>query len=635
MIGKVLSGRYDVLDRIGQGGMALVYRARDLTLNRTVAVKILRRQWAEDEELVERFNLEARAAASLDNRHVVHVYDVGSDDDVHYIVMELVHGKNLKDYLAERGPLEPREALGIIDQVAEALAEAHSRQIVHRDIKPQNILVTDDGLVKVTDFGIARAMASGTLVNTGSILGTAQYLSPEQARGKAVGPATDLYGLGVVLYEMLTGLPPFVGDSPIAVALRHVQEPIPDIRAQRPDLPPAVANLVERLLAKDPEERLQSADALRRQIAKALQNDTQSEEVAVIPKDVASAAPAPATSASRPKARRRWPWFAALGLLVLLLAGGAYAVDQWLVGPPPVRIPKVVGMELARAEHLLAGQGLKPIVIGQAPSSVIGKGRVLDETPSAGTALKPGGSVNLLVSSGPITLAMPLLVGQDRQAALATLSIQGLKASVSVVKSAAPAGLVIKQIPQQGAEVPQGTTVHLQVSNGKGASTTQVLVPNLSGMDTSSASAALNNANMVLGNVTWVYSTQSANTVIDQQPAPYSSAIPNGSVNVTLSKGVSPTSNGLPQNQSTISFAVPSGTAPNSLVKAVVTDQASNEEVYYQQVKAGQSVSFTVQWYGQAGQLVVYLNGQQQGPPTTLTPQKASSGSGNSASSGA
>jgi beta-lactam-binding protein with PASTA domain/tRNA A-37 threonylcarbamoyl transferase component Bud32 len=625
MVGKVLSGRYEILERIGQGGMAWVYRGRDLVLNRPVAVKVLRPPWSDDADLVERFHQEARSAAALSDRHVVQVYDVGADGESHYIVMELVEGTNLKDYLAAHGPLGVPEALAVAEQVAEALARAHARHIVHRDIKPQNILLTAEGVVKVADFGIARAMAEATLVNTGSLFGTAQYVSPEQARGRVSGPPTDLYALGAVLYEMLTGVPPYTGDSALAVALKHIQDPVPDPRERRPDLPAPVAQLVMRLLAKDPEDRPPSAEVVAAKL-RALRDAALRGE---------GAEPLPATRPPDVPARRRrplWPWL--VGLAALVLAGAAVLFARWIQGPPPVALPKVVGLPVAEAKSRLAALGLDPVVAGTAPSTVFGKGRVLTETPAAGTRVKPGSLVTLVVSSGPVTFSMPTVIGEDQQQAVSELKLLSLKVTVTTRTAHAAKGLVVAQSPSAGQSVTQGSTVRIVVSAGEPAPPATAVVPNLSGMDTATAAAALNGVGMTLGNVTWAYSTESANTVIDQDPAPAAQVTPGGSVNVTMSKGISPQSQGQPQNESTVSFTVPAGAPSPSWVKAVVTDAAGNEEVYYQQAQPGQTVSFTVVWYGSHGQLVVYLNGQQQGPPTSLTPGNSPSPGGTNGGQG-
>jgi beta-lactam-binding protein with PASTA domain/tRNA A-37 threonylcarbamoyl transferase component Bud32 len=623
MVGKLLQGRYEVLDRIGQGGMALVYRGRDVVLNRRVAIKVLRRQFADDPRVVEDFHLEARAAASLDGPHVVLVYDVGAEDDAHYIVMELVEGQNLKDYLAQKGPLDPSEAVGIALQIADALAQAHARHIIHRDIKPQNILIAADGTVKVTDFGIARAMAGGTLVNTGSLIGTAQYLSPEQARGKAVGPATDLYGLGVVLFEMLTGAPPFAGDSPIAVALRHVQEPVPDVRERRPDVPESVARLVSRLLQKDPADRFPSAAAFQEQARQVLAgvvpaDDTEAARPAP-ERHPAPAATAPAASPGRGKRRARWPWLAALVVVLAIVAGGAVMAGRWLAGPAPRAVPKVVGLTLAEARNRLKRAGFSPVWQGNVPSATIPRGRVTSESPGAGVRLKPGALIGLLVSSGPFRVMVPSLKGEGQAMALQQLATMHLKGRLHTVNNGAPAGQVVSQEPAAGTMLAEGSWVTLNVSNGRASTPTAALVPNVTGLGTSAAAAALAQVNMMLGGLTYSYSTLPANTVIDQDPPPFSPAVANGGVNLVISKGVSPASQGQPENQNLLDYSIPFTVNPGSVLKVVVQDTAGNMEVYYEQVGPGQQVSIKVTWYGTSAQETTYLNGQQQGAPEPLS----------------
>ncbi|HBN94963.1 MAG TPA: serine/threonine protein kinase, partial [Firmicutes bacterium] len=260
MIGEMLANRYEILEKVGDGGMALVYSAKDHLLSRVVAVKILRAQFADDEEFVERFRREARSAASLSHPNIVNIYDVGETDHVHFIVMEFVQGKNLHDLVREHECFSQDIIVNVGKQIAMGLAHAHYHGIIHRDIKPHNILVTDEGRVKVTDFGIAQAMSTTNLTQTGMVLGSVRYFSPEQARGVNVQSASDLYSLGIVLYEMIAGHPPFRGESPIAIALKQIQEnPLP-LRDSRPDLDGDLEDLVLKLLNKDPKKRPSSAE---------------------------------------------------------------------------------------------------------------------------------------------------------------------------------------------------------------------------------------------------------------------------------------------------------------------------------------------------------------------------------------
>ena len=262
MSGRILSNRYELLERVGGGGMAFVYRARDLRLNRIVAVKILSPHFTSDEDFVRKFRREAQAAASLSSPSIVGVYDVGQDGDVHYIVMEFLHGKTLKQVLNENGPLEVSEVLQIGRQIAEALQVAHKHGVIHRDIKPHNIMLTADGHVKVTDFGIARAVTASTLTETGAMVGSVHYISPEQARGGIVGEKSDIYSLGVVLYELLTGQVPFAGDSMFSIALKHLQEQPRSVRELDPNIPVAVEQIVQKAMSKDQASRYQTAEEL-------------------------------------------------------------------------------------------------------------------------------------------------------------------------------------------------------------------------------------------------------------------------------------------------------------------------------------------------------------------------------------
>ncbi|MGA9175168.1 MAG: Stk1 family PASTA domain-containing Ser/Thr kinase, partial [Thermoactinomyces sp.] len=267
MEGKKLGGRYEIVSRVGGGGMAVVYKAKDLLLNRYVAIKVLSDSLSNDSEFIRRFSREAQAAASLSHPNIVNVYDVGKDHYTHYIVMELVEGPTLKQYIQERGPLPAQEAAAIAIQICDGLAHAHENQIVHRDIKPHNILLGANGRAKVTDFGIARAASSSTITQEGSVMGSVHYFSPEQARGGVIGEKSDLYSLGIVLYEMLTGRLPFDGDSAISIALKHLQEIPEDPRSINPNIPDALAEIIMRALDKDPNKRFGSA----REMMKAIQ----------------------------------------------------------------------------------------------------------------------------------------------------------------------------------------------------------------------------------------------------------------------------------------------------------------------------------------------------------------------------
>lgn len=633
VVGNILGNRYEVLERIGTGGMSLVYRARDITLNRLVAVKILKHQWAEDDEVVRRFDQEARAAASLVNRHIVQVYDVGRDEpDIHYMVMELVAGETLRAKIDRESPLDPKVAMDIADQVAQGLEVAHARKLVHRDIKPQNVLLTPEGEVKVTDFGIAYAATTGTLVNTGSLLGTVQYLSPEQARGKLIGPQSDLYSLGIVMFEMLTGKLPFESDSAIGVAIKHLQDEPPRIDALRPEVPAQVSDVVERALSKDPAERYQSAHALRQDIGRFLHPE----------KPVSEALPpvlrpneAPTRRTSRPAAeeddqpkRRKWlPWAIAAAIVLVLFGGGAYAFHRWL-NPPIETVPDVRGQTANRARVVLHQHQLVAVVRGHAFSSKVKKGSVVKENPSPGTQLKSGQSVVLILSSGPSSNVVPGLHKQDVYVAKAALKKLGFKVKTRTIAASLPQGEVVRQSPDGGQSAPVGSTVTLWVSSG--SAQTNALMPNLIGLTVTQAANQLAQSNVTVGTPSNQWSTEPVNTIMDQSPAPYSSLSGVTSVSVTVSKGPSPISHSLAQTTSKVRLPIPSSARPKSLLKVMVTDQAGNEEVFYKQVNPGETVPLTVTWYGSSASLFATLNGEVQ-PSQTLYPQNHSSSPSSSA----
>lgn len=628
MVGNILGSRYEVLERIGTGGMSLVYRARDITLNRLVAVKILKHQWAEDEEVVRRFEQEARAAASLVDRHIVQVYDVGRDEpDIHFMVMELVAGETLRAKIDREGPLAPEEAMRIADQVAQGLEAAHLRKLVHRDIKPQNVLITPEGEVKVTDFGIAYAATTGTLVNTGSLLGTVQYLSPEQARGKLIGPQSDLYSLGVVLFEMLSGRLPFESDSAIGVAIKHLQDEPPRLDQLRPGIPAAVADIVERALSKDPAERYQSARALRQDIDRYL--NPPPALVANQPEPVLTPERrgAKASNGSQSKKRRRWlPWAIVIAVILLLAGGTVYAYQRW-INAPLVSVPNVHGKSLHQARSLLAARTLSWTVDGHGYSETVAKGDVLSERPSAGSRVKSGQSVVLILSAGPLPVHVPNVSHEEVSAAKAYLRTMGLKVKVHHISSTLPAGEVVRQHPHGGRIVGQGSTVGLWVSNG--APKASGTMPDLIGMTPSQAASELARDNMTVGTPTQINSTEPPNTIVDQSPAPFSGLSGVSSVSVAISIGPTPISSSELESKTRIPITIASSARPHSLLKIVVTDAAGNEEIYYQEVNPNDAVDWTVSWYGQYAEAAISLNGTLLGTrrlvPNATSPAPSSS----------
>jgi eukaryotic-like serine/threonine-protein kinase len=432
----VLDDRYDVVRPLGSGGMGEVYLARDRVLGRDVALKVLRRQYAGDEEFAERFKREAMSAASLSHPNIVQVYDRGETEEGYsYIAMEYVPGGTLKERISREGPLEAADAAQLGAQVAEALGAAHDRGMVHRDIKPQNVLLTSRGGAKVADFGIARAGSSATISRTGSVMGTAGYMSPEQALGKPATPKSDLYSLGVVLYEALTGELPYTADNPIAVSMKHVNEPLRPPIELNPRIPRGMNAIVTKLLAKDPEDRYADADELADDlwrvnrglkpvsagVGRKRGQITQRNTLAST--NVTNKMPRPRPGPVPHRRRRRLPWLLVALAAILFALGtlgsvqavlGPDATFGWLdvfrgeqrspgqpAGPEKVKVPEVDGLTRSLAQKRLTDAGLAVGQVSSFPSDSVAAGRVLEPGIAAGTPVDPGTDVNLTISSGP------------------------------------------------------------------------------------------------------------------------------------------------------------------------------------------------------------------------------------------
>ncbi len=421
----VLGDRYTLVELLGDGGMAKVYLARDNSLDREVALKVLREQFAGDEEFVERFRREAMSVAALNHPGIVQVYDRGrTEDGTFYIVMEYVPGGTLKERIKGKGNLASGEAAGIASQVADALAVAHDRGIIHRDIKPQNVLLTASGEAKVSDFGIARAASAKTMTQTNSLLGTLAYMSPEQVRGERVGPASDLYSLGVVLYEMLTGELPYQGDDPIATAMKHLDEPPRNPQEMNSAVPEELDALVVKLLAKDPEDRYVSAASLSEDLRRVrdelppLAARLEDETTKQISLDTWKIRPAPTAAPGRrvsdPPASlgRRGTLVVSLVaflLGVVLLVGLAWALGWGTsnqatpdeVVAKRVEVPGVVGLSQDKAQKRLEKEGLKLGSQDEAPSGTVAENAVIEQDPVARTQVNRGSAVNVVISTGP------------------------------------------------------------------------------------------------------------------------------------------------------------------------------------------------------------------------------------------
>jgi beta-lactam-binding protein with PASTA domain len=556
LIDSLFDGRYRILKRIGSGGMANVYLAEDEVLGRRVAIKILNERHAGDEQFVERFRREAKSAAGLSHPNIVSIYDRGEAEGTYYIAMEHLDGRNLKELILARGPAPPRIAIDYARQILGALAFSHRNGIVHRDIKPHNVLLDSEGRLKVTDFGIARAGTS-QMTEAGSIVGTAQYLSPEQARGEAVDPRSDLYSLGVVLYELLTGHVPFGGDSPVEIAMKHLSTK-PKLPSElREGLPEELDLVVMRALAKDPDERYQTAEEFAADLERIAAGGGVSDRTADAATAIIAAPAAMPTTISRAptqvrtpayeapvyydydeRDRRRrsvWPWLLPL-LLILATIGVGFVVYQQiqeqLSESEPVAVPTVEGSRESLAVQQLVDRDI-PYEIEREPSTEQPRGFVFDQDPEGGKFINPKtDEVLLKVSTGPPTTTVPDVRGMSRDEAVRELTEAKLEPKVVKVPSDRPVDTVTGQDPPPGQRVEEGTAVRINVSSGP----RPIAVPNVVGQPYESAAATLQAAGLAVARRE-ADSNQPAGTVIDQNPAANTTAAKGSSVTLTVSKG--------------------------------------------------------------------------------------------------
>jgi beta-lactam-binding protein with PASTA domain/predicted Ser/Thr protein kinase len=474
---RVLGDRYEVEGVLGQGGMAKVFKGHDKVLGRPVAVKVLSPQYAGDDQFVSRFRREAQAAAGLNHPNIVSVFDTGSQQDVHYIVMEYVRGKTLRDTVRSEGPLHPERAAEIGAAVARALASAHEAGLVHRDIKPGNIMLTSDGEVKVMDFGIARTATGDTLTQTAAVLGTASYLSPEQAQGEPVDGRSDIYSLGCVLYEMVTSRPPFTGDSPVAIAYKHVRDdPVSPSRINS-DVPGDLEAVIMKAMAKNPANRYQSADEMKQDLERLLQGlptlatpvlgDTTEHLSRTRPEGTAVMTEVP--QEEEEEGRRRVWVIILVSLLVLGLLGLAafFLVRSLLEPAAPVTMPDVVGETEEDAVDILEGRGLQ-VNVETETHPTAPKGEVFDQDPDAGQEVEEGAEVTITVSRGPPKSEVPDVINQSEESAREELDAAGFGMVVTGEEASEdiPEGNVIRQDPEPGTRLAEGRTVSVVISTG-------------------------------------------------------------------------------------------------------------------------------------------------------------------------
>ncbi|MFB1081158.1 Stk1 family PASTA domain-containing Ser/Thr kinase [Jeotgalibacillus sp. JSM ZJ347] len=556
MIGKRLSGRYKVLRSIGSGGMANVYLARDMILDRDVAVKVLRMDYVSEGNMLKRFQREAQSATSLTHPNIVSMYDVGDEDDYYFLVMEYVEGMTLKQYIQEHSPLALDDAIHIMLQLTSAIAHAHHNGIIHRDIKPQNILIDQEGNIKITDFGIAMALSATAITQTNSVMGTVHYLSPEQARGGTASKKSDIYSLGIVMYELITGTLPYEGETPISIALKHLQSDLPRPSEVIQDLPQSLENVILKAAAKDPHYRYANADEMTDDLKTVLNPERASEPLfapapdleatKAIPiiRDRMDVMPSEDTKIHEPekqkekpkKKKKKWPWIMAL-IFILLLGGGVMAA-MGMFGPAQVQVPDVTGENIEDAEDIITEAGLTVGEVTYEPNEQTEEDIVLRSSPKATRSVDEGEAVNLTVSSGKETIEVDGYVGRNFSNTEDLIREAGFRIELTEQYDDAAEGTILEQDPREGEEVVPGDTVmRLVISQGP----EQSEVPDLTGY-TAEEIAAYEQENGISVTITREeYSGDyPAGTVISQNPEAGTMVEVGGSINIVTSLGAPP-----------------------------------------------------------------------------------------------
>jgi eukaryotic-like serine/threonine-protein kinase len=640
LIGRTFDTRYVIERKLGSGGMADVYLAEDQELGRRVALKLLDDRHASDEQFVERFRREAQSAAGLNHPSIVSIFDRGYAEGTYYIAMEYLDGRTLKELLVKNGPTPVPIAIDYARQILGALAFAHRNGIVHRDIKPHNIVVGSDGRLKVTDFGIARSGAS-QMTEAGSIVGTAQYLSPEQARGAPVDPRSDIYSLGIVLYEMLTGKVPFSGDTPVEIAMKHLSQ-VPEVpSALRPDVPHDLDAIVMRALAKDPEQRYASAEEMDADLARVARGVAVSRETEDAMTQVLSGAGAasaqtmvqrPRTTVSPPPAppayrtpgyydyeepadgRSIWPWLLALGLIIAGGIGGWFLytkIQDQLNKNTPVAVPDVMLLQRDLARLKVQQAGLTVQVV-KGTSETVPPGQVSAEDPPGGTKIGKGSTVTLTISTGKPKVKVPDVVGQDVASALTALASEGLQPKIRRIFSDKQPDTVTAQQPAAGDSVIKGTVVHINVSRGA----KPVPVPDVTGQPYANAKSALEGQGFqVVREV--IQSDLPPGTVVAENPPQGTSVARGTKISLSVSKG--PATTQVPdvtgQTQSTAESILNGAGLTPSVIYDPVTDPSQDGIVQSEDPPPGSDAK--------AGEVVIIHVGQLQtggGTDTGTTP---------------
>ncbi|TDP26910.1 Stk1 family PASTA domain-containing Ser/Thr kinase [Halanaerobium congolense] len=650
MQGKILNNRYKIIKEIGRGGMAIVYSARDTLLERTVALKMLRPEYKSDAEFIDKFRQEARAVARLSHPNVVSIYDIVVDDKRIYLVMEIVEGKTLKDIIKERNKLSIAESLEIARQIAAALSVAHGNQIVHCDIKPHNIILNDDMEVKVTDFGIARALSNSTVKVTETVVGSAHYFSPEQAKGGEIKAYSDVYSLGVVLYEMTTGELPFQGESPISVALKHIQQKPVEPSHINSDIPEEVNKLIMKAIAKDPADRYQDAYEMRQQITYCLknlknkgkkqtkkekfnadetkvmkkpdfsflnnsdhkQNNTNHKNTDKLQKNKNESKAGAENSDSKGENNNKYkkPLFIIAGILLFFLVsiGGVLFFFNQYTNVPIVQVPDIEGKSLSEARNMASEVGLSLLENEERVfSEELAENYIVNQQPRPGERIKQSRSINITVSKGPQLIKIPDFIGSSLREALIELDNLSLKSGdiQYIFRLSEEPGTVINQIPAAGAEVEKNSEVTLFVSRGE--RNISVRMPDLTGLEQAEAVNLIREKGLNVGQI----SVESSNRFIDGQVISQSikagEYLPRGiAVDFVISRG-STNSSAEDFHSNRISINVTG--SERREVRIVIEDDNGEEQVYQAVHEPGDNIVRDIQSQGET-ELRIYFDDQ-------------------------
>lgn len=639
ILGRILKGRYEIVEKIGDGGMALVYRARDTLLDRNVAVKILRPEYVSDEEFIRKFDKESKSAASLSHPSIVSVYDVGHEEDLRFIVMEFVKGVTLKRYIKEHeGFFENREIIRVAKQIARALENAHANHIVHRDIKPHNILIGTDGAVKVADFGIARAITSSTIINTTDMMGSVHYASPEQSRGGFVDEKSDIYSLGILMYEMAAKRLPFEGESAVAVALKHLKEEVRPPSDFNPGLSVGLEGVILKAIQKNPEFRYTSVSQLLSDLDEVLlrpdhivmiEGADEDAKTMMIPKideellfdetrslentsptryaqrritELEETEPVP----EKPDKKRLYITLALALVAALIFIGAGFMMKNLLAESEPQEVPNVIGLDLDVALQLLEDYGFKGEVGDRIFSRTYAANEVISQSHEEGTLLKPGYTITLTLSLGAEVFEVPNLVQKPLAEAEIMIVNAGFKlGDVDAIENDAPEGTVISQSPFAGLKEPKGTAIDLYVSKGKTPG--KSIMPKIVGTAIESARMTLQQYGIAIGEETFEYSdTFAANLVISQSIEGGREVQPTDKVNLVISRGKNPNATPTPVEKT---LTIPLDFSSEEIEVKVVVVQDGSSEIVYQKLhyRSEERVSVTLKGTGTAT-INIYFN---------------------------